>query len=192
MFLGFTLHSFQLQEDYDVTATTTATAVAADEIDDDNGHSNVPNTEKRFACDICDKKFNRAPNLSKHRKNVHRTILSHACDQCGRRFAFAEDLQNHKIYHTGERRYCDLCDKSFTWASSLKKHKKKFHQKLREFTCHRCDKRFYSGYELKRHSVLHTGILMYLKASSRINSLYISNLKYIFGCRRKTTRVWPV
>lgn len=126
------------QEDYEYAAddaiTTTASTAVDDGTDHSNNQSNVPNTNgKQFTCNICDKKFNRAPNLSKHRKNVHRAILSHACSQCGRRFAFAEDLQYHMIYHTGERRYCDLCDKSFICSSTLNKHKKNVHQKLREF-----------------------------------------------------------
>lgn len=172
--------SLQLQQEYwnndNATADTTDfAAVAEDEAtNSDNcgegleyagGHtssqSNATQIEKkRYACDLCEKSFNRRPNLSKHRKNIHSSILTHVCGECGRRFAFAEDLKNHLIYHTGERRYCDLCDKSFIYSSSLKKHKKSIHQKLRSFACELCDKRFYSGFELKRHSHSHTGMAM--------------------------------
>lgn len=109
---------------------------------------------------MCDKAFNKRPNLSKHRKNVHRAILKYACevDKCGRRFAFAEDLKNHLSYHTGERRSCDLCDKTFVYSSSLKKHKKAIHQRLLTFACDLCERRFYSAFELKRHSHSHTGV----------------------------------
>lgn len=118
--------------------------------------TNVP---EQLACDLCDKTFNFASNLSKHRKNVHRAMFSHACQRCDRRFAFAEDLKNHIIKsHTSERLHCNLCGKTFSCMSTLRKHQKSVHQKLRAFACSQCDKRFYSSFELNRHMLMHTGM----------------------------------
>lgn len=169
------------QEDYEYSANDATTG----EFNDDDSQillnypfQNQSNPNRDYACDLCDKSFNHASNLSKHKRTMHREILSHVCKECGKRFAFVQDLNNHLINHTGEKRYCDLCDKSFSYSSSLKKHKRSIHQRLRAFACQLCGKRFFSAFELKRHSRSHTGkyLLLLCKIRFQVNFL-IKNLK---------------
>ncbi|EFO12905.1 hypothetical protein LOAG_15627, partial [Loa loa] len=69
--------------------------------------------EKRFKCDICEKKFIRK-----------------------------RDLVVHNITHTGERRFeCDICGKSFTLNSNLLVHMRA-HIDARPFSCLHCNMRF--------------------------------------------------
>lgn len=161
-------------------------------MDHSNNHSTVTQTKVRkpISCDLCDKTFNFAPNLSKHRKNVHRAMFSHACKLCYRRYAFADDLKNHMVYHTGGRLYCDVCNKTFSCNSTLRKHKKAVHQKLRAFACDHCEKRFYSGFELKRHTLSHTGMCFCVTFGQLSSICNNSILNHCF--RRKTILMWSM
>lgn len=160
--------------DYEYAAGETITAESFDDIDNGINRLDHPikittganNGDKKYACDLCDRSFNHASNLSSHKKIRHREIFSHVCKVCDRRFAFAEDLNYHFIKHTGEKRFCDQCDKSFSYSSTLKKHKRKVHEKIRAHACTICSKRFYSAFELKGHSLLHTGLHFNLQVTS--------------------------
>lgn len=80
--------------------------------------------EKSHTCDICNKLFISATNLSIHKKTVHEGVRSFACDQCDKSFIHSYLLEQHKeAIHQGIRsNICKICDKSFSKASGLRRH----------------------------------------------------------------------
>ncbi|XP_044732016.1 zinc finger protein 112-like [Chrysoperla carnea] len=80
---------------------------------DDSVHSD----EKRFSCNICDKKYTGKYTLRKK---------SFFCDVCDKKFSQKHHVTQHKRSHTGEKPYaCDVCDKRYFKNQDLVKHKKK-------------------------------------------------------------------
>lgn len=78
---------------------------------------------KPFACDQCDKTFNRADNLKVHKDATHHGIRAFACVQCDKRFARNSYLQRHLQWHTGLKPFvCDICNKSFGRLEFLRNH----------------------------------------------------------------------
>lgn len=52
---------------------------------------------------------------------------------------------------------CDLCKRTFNQFSNLTTHLKRIHIGIRRHACSKCGKGFKSNYELKQHSITHTG-----------------------------------
>ena len=55
-------------------------------------------TQESFACDHCDKRFNRKENLTRHLKNHGDKI--HICDVCSKAFTRSDLLKRHVALHS--------------------------------------------------------------------------------------------
>nr|XP_027226249.1 oocyte zinc finger protein XlCOF15-like [Penaeus vannamei] len=99
----------------------------------------VEATLKRFACDVCGKKFSSRSGIEVHMRG-HTKENPYMCDICNKTFFVKGRLVRHMIVHSNEKPFrCDTCKKSFAYKSSLVKHVK-LHTK--EICCEICNKAF--------------------------------------------------
>lgn len=119
--------------------------------------------DRQFECAFCCKKCVTKSDLNSHllthqdggRKPQEKNIL---CEICSRRFRNLRQLKVHMAMHTGEKPFvCDVCPFKTHDKKCLSLHKKIHDDKIREFECHKCSKRFLLKSQLTKHMVRHSG-----------------------------------
>lgn len=82
-----------------------------------------PAVDGTYKCDQCDKSFNKASSLARH-KYEHQNIRPYGCPKCERRFKHKHHLTEHSRLHTGEKPFqCPKCLKEFSHSGSFSQHK---------------------------------------------------------------------
>jgi hypothetical protein len=82
--------------------------------------------ERRFACQVCKKRFWRKTHLTRHSK-AHQGKYEYHCEHCGKAFYRRDQYSVHLRSHTGERPYaCAFqgCSKRFTQKGALTRHER--------------------------------------------------------------------
>ena len=96
--------------------------------------------EKKFTCDICDKKFPYSRDLKSHSSKVHSLPIN------------TENLLKNDV-HEGKKIFkCSTCDKFFDKSVKLRQHIKNVHEKIKKIPCKTCNKKFDSPSDLDRHT----------------------------------------
>ncbi|KAK7082203.1 hypothetical protein SK128_010072, partial [Halocaridina rubra] len=112
-------------------------------------------SERRFQCSICGKRFHSRANLLRH-EVVHSGVKMFQCTICGKQFSREYNLMTHSRMHTEEKNFkCDICGKGFYWKSCLSRHMG-VHTDKDEYTCHVCGKTFFNKSYVIGHMVVHT------------------------------------
>ncbi|XP_011259613.1 zinc finger protein 652-like isoform X2 [Camponotus floridanus] len=102
--------------------------------------SHMPNEQRKYTCDICQKTFNHATDLSMHKK-YHDPDKKFDCEVCGREFNRLNNLQRHMMVHQQQQGgneeilSCDVCGITYKFMSSLTRHMVTTHmnpEKLRQ------------------------------------------------------------
>ena len=120
---------------------------------------NVHCTEKKFQCELCERKFASHVYLNAH-KRYHSGERKHICSFCGKGYITASDLYHHEKIHANKRAYkCQICSKAFNTSSDLHKHKICVHQDRSQwkYECSFCQRRFPLKTNLDTHTKTHTG-----------------------------------
>lgn len=60
--------------------------------------SHMPNEQRKYTCDICQKTFHHITDLSMHKKH-HDPDKKFDCEACGREFNRLNNLQRHMLVH---------------------------------------------------------------------------------------------
>lgn len=125
-------------------------------------HKLTKHGERKFVCDICDKKFFTSNCLKAHiMSHAERNIAQCVCPICGKTFHYKGGLFYHMKMHTNERKYCcEFCDKKFYTLNAKKRHTLT-HTGIRPYACKYCEKRFFSTGEVRKHEYIHTGVRPY-------------------------------
>lgn len=85
---------------------------------------NTENIErkKQLTCEFCQKEFNHAGDLNKHRRK-HTGEQPYACNTCERKFTTSSNLLRHQQIHLGIKPFCcQICGRTFTRKIKLSAH----------------------------------------------------------------------
>ncbi|CAH1116216.1 unnamed protein product [Phaedon cochleariae] len=107
-------------------------------------------------CEECNEVFYDRAQFTKHVKN-HNLDKPVECNICQKKFDKGKNLSEHiRLQHKQdkEKQKCHICEKEFPNAALLKNHVKT-HDK--SFKCPDCHKVFSSRFNLKTHSITHSG-----------------------------------
>lgn len=78
--------------------------------------------QRKHACNVCNKKFQKRSNLIDHLR-LHANVKVFSCEFCEKSFVQAGNFKAHLRTHTKEKPYqCHYCSKSYSQSSSLKIH----------------------------------------------------------------------
>jgi len=106
-----------------------------------------------YLCTVCDKRFTRKENLTKHRE-LHTGVM-YICSQCEKVFSYRSGLCKHMSIHTSKHE-CSVCGKRFATSCDLGVHRRS-HSGEKLFECTVCSKRFSRSDSLVVHSRIHSG-----------------------------------
>lgn len=121
-------------------------------------HTRVHNDEKPFQCGNCSTAFKKQGDMKNHEVVCKSGVLPFKCPICQKEFAAANTLANHMLVHQEHTTTldCSKCGRKFRKPGSHLKHEAHC-QQTPSFTCSRCDARFPSQEQLRRHSKNHIG-----------------------------------
>lgn len=111
-----------------------------------------------FMCQYCDQAFISQEKCTEHEQNYHDPNLPFKCVECSLVFAErSQYVQHSKQVHGNDKPYhCPECDKCFGRRSDLRKHSI-VHTGIRPYQCQYCLKSFSRNTNLSKHLRIHAG-----------------------------------
>ncbi|NXI54282.1 ZBT47 protein, partial [Chloroceryle aenea] len=112
--------------------------------------------EKKFSCEICEKKFYTMAHVRKHMV-AHTKDMPFTCETCGKSFKRSMSLKVHSLQHSGEKPFkCENCNERFQYKYQLRSHMS-IHIGHKQFMCQWCGKDFNMKQYFDEHMKTHTG-----------------------------------
>ena len=112
-------------------------------------------------CSLCDKKFTRKNDATRHELSIHLGLKPYTCSLCDKSFFKKNHLMGHENTHTREKPYnhtgeklytCSLCDKKFKQKYDATRHELSIHTGEKPYNCAYCDAKFTRKNDAKRHN----------------------------------------
>uniref|UniRef100_A0A8C8IJ76 Zinc finger and BTB domain containing 47b n=2 Tax=Oncorhynchus tshawytscha TaxID=74940 RepID=A0A8C8IJ76_ONCTS len=117
--------------------------------------------EKKFCCEICEKKFYTMAHVRKHMV-AHTKDMPFTCETCGKSFKRGMSLKVHSLQHSGEKPFkCENCNERFQYKYQLRSHMS-IHIGHKQFMCQWCGKDFNMKQYFDEHMKTHTGEKPYI------------------------------
>ncbi|KAL6467586.1 hypothetical protein MHYP_G00232630 [Metynnis hypsauchen] len=117
--------------------------------------------EKKFTCEICEKKFFTMAHVRKH-MIAHTKEMPFTCETCGKSFKRSMSLKVHFLQHSGEKPFrCENCNERFQYKYQLRSHMS-IHIGHKQFMCQWCGKDFNMKQYFDEHMKTHTGEKPYI------------------------------
>lgn len=134
-------------------------------------HTKNERITEAYVCSVCNKRFNRVPQLKTHMRDQHQVNVSNnkpmeVCTLCNKSSSRKNWLVKHMKTHSEkqeEKRFqCShlYCAKEFKDRRDLARHEM-IHTGVRPFVCDTCGRGFIRGEELRAHVRAHTGDYIY-------------------------------
>ncbi|NXV12078.1 Z652A protein, partial [Cepphus grylle] len=112
--------------------------------------------EKKFSCEICEKKFYTMAHVRKHMV-AHTKDMPFTCETCGKSFKRSMSLKVHSLQHSGEKPFkCEVRSCRFQYKYQLRSHMS-IHIGHKQFMCQWCGKDFNMKQYFDEHMKTHTG-----------------------------------
>lgn len=90
-----------------------------------NKHMRTHVEDRKFNCNLCEKKYKSGDGLRNHMKAIHADMRPFNCSYCTKAFHTNTILTNHLRTHTGEKPFvCQICNRGFAQKVSLRTHMK--------------------------------------------------------------------
>lgn len=119
--------------------------------------SHISSHTAAYNCSECHRNYRSLAKLSEHWR-VHSGERPYLCTFCGRSFYTASLLSKHQLVHTREKPLrCVHCAARFGRHDHLKIHVVRVHEPHRLLVCPQCDGKFVFAYQLREHTLIHTG-----------------------------------
>ncbi|NWS98326.1 ZN652 protein, partial [Mionectes macconnelli] len=129
--------------------------------------------EKKFSCEICEKKFYTMAHVRKHMV-AHTKDMPFTCETCGKSFKRSMSLKVHSLQHSGEKPFkCEV--RSWVWPHTVSSqirtkmliwakifHFLSIHIGHKQFMCQWCGKDFNMKQYFDEHMKTHTGEKPYI------------------------------
>lgn len=123
---------------------------------------------KPFACQKCNKSYNKLSHLKQHEKHYHSEnkpdVFPCTYEGCDKKFEFLPSLDGHiRTKHLGRAEdkihICEECGKSFRNITYLKEHKlTHLGESFYPYQCDQCKKKFKNKKGLNEHVLRHSGV----------------------------------
>ncbi|NXK63014.1 ZN652 protein, partial [Sylvietta virens] len=123
--------------------------------------------EKKFSCEICEKKFYTMAHVRKHMV-AHTKDMPFTCETCGKSFKRSMSLKVHSLQHSGEKPFkCEVRSWLSPHPSASQTRAKtliwgKISHSLGQFMCQWCGKDFNMKQYFDEHMKTHTGEKPYI------------------------------
>lgn len=114
------------------------------------------NFSRIYACDLCPSTFQKKSCLTQH-KLIHSGDKKFKCPVCEYKCARNSYLKIHLRIHTNQKPYvCSECGKGFVKSGDLSRHRL-VHSDIKKFQCSDCSRMFKRLTDLTSHMRVHTG-----------------------------------
>ncbi|XP_017068562.1 LOW QUALITY PROTEIN: zinc finger protein 436 [Drosophila eugracilis] len=146
-------------EDVDMPLGMDAAQMAAQKSIASDTSSSTARPKRAFLCQYCDLGFTLPSDCQEHERSAHDPNAPYCCTFCNLAMVTRPALISHiKILHDPDRPYvCAQCRKGFVRRSDLKKHTI-VHTGVRPYTCNVCSKSFSRNTNLTKHLRIHSGV----------------------------------
>jgi DNA-directed RNA polymerase subunit RPC12/RpoP len=111
--------------------------------------------EKRYACNLCSKRFRYKTSVAVHLKNkTCQKTTTYRCCKCRKTFKYQSKLDMHKEIKCIDFK-CTVCSKLFYTRRRLIEHMK-IHSEVKQYRCKQCGREFSQWGSLTNHIRWHT------------------------------------